>query len=136
MRLRHPQMRFVLLAAAMVAVILLVCLYPFRFEIRHGGINALGALIGSWATAPKPVDFILNIALYMPLGGFGALSFPRSRGRLVRIGIVTLGGSALSVAVELAQYFDRARVTAATDVYANVLGTLLGAVAAVALVRR
>jgi glycopeptide antibiotics resistance protein len=42
----------------------------------------------------------------------------------------------LSIAIELTQYFDAARYTAASDVYANALGSFLGAAAAVALFRR
>jgi len=53
-----------------------------------------------------------------------------------RVALVTGGGALLSIAVELTQYFDRSRYTTATDVYANTLGTFLGAAAAVLLFRR
>ena len=130
-------MRFAILTVAVVVTILFVCLYPFRFSIRHGYINAVGALIGSWAKLPHPIDFILNIALYAPLGVFGALSSsPRSRRPWRRVALVTSGGAVLSIAIELTQYFDAARYTAASDVYANVLGTFLGATAVVLLFRR
>jgi glycopeptide antibiotics resistance protein len=128
---------FALLTAATVATILLVCLYPFRFSIRHGDINAVGALIGSWAKPPEAIDFILNIALYVPLGVFGALSLPpRSQRKWRRVGLVTAGAALLSIAIELTQYFDAARYTAATDVYANALGAFLGAAGVVLLFRR
>jgi hypothetical protein len=128
---------FALLTAAVVGTILFVCLSPFHFSIRHGNINAIGALVGSWAKPPGPIDFILNIVLYAPLGTFGALSLsPRSRRRWRRVAVVTGGGSLLSIAIELAQYFDAARYTAASDVYANVLGTFLGAAGVVLLFRR
>ncbi len=94
----------------------------------------IGALVGSWAKPPQPIDFVLNIALYVPLGVFGALSSPRSQRPWRGVAIVTAGGALLSIAIELAQYFDAARYTAASDVYANVLGTFLGAAAAVAAV--
>ena len=125
-----------ILTAAAVIVILFLCLSPFRFSIRHGNINAVGALVGSWAKPPQPIDFVLNIALYMPLGVFGALSSPRSQRPWRRIALVTAGGALLSIAIELAQYFDAARYTAASDVYANVLGTFLGAAAVAVLFRR
>lgn len=137
MRLRSRETRFAILTAATVVTILFVCLYPFRFSIRHGNIDAVGALIGSWAKPPRPIDFILNIALYVPLGVFGALcSSARSRRPWRRVAVVTVGGTLLSIAVELTQYFDAARYTAATDVYANVLGTFLAAAGVVLLFRR
>lgn len=133
---RSREARYAVLAAAAVAAILVVCLYPFRFAIRHGDIDAVGALIRSWAMPPVPIDFVLNVALYVPLGAFAALSLRRSIAAKFRIGIVTIGGAMLSIAIELAQYFDAARFTAASDVYANVLGTLLAATAAVLVSRR
>jgi hypothetical protein len=127
---------FALLTAVTVITILLVCLYPFRFSIRHGDINAVGALIGSWARPPGPIDFILNISLYAPLGVFGALSLsPRSWRKRRRIAVVTTGAALLSIAVELTQYFDAARYTAASDVYANTLGAFFGAAGVVLLFR-
>ncbi len=128
---------FALLTAATVLVILLGCLYPFRFSVRHGDINAVGALIGSWAKTPQAVDLILNVPLYVPLGVFGALSISRrSQPPWRRVALVTAGGALLSIAIELTQYFDASRYTAATDVYANVLGAFLGAAAVVLLFRR
>ena len=136
MRLPNRRTWFAILTAAAVIVILFLCLSPFRFSIRHGNINAIGALVGSWAKPLQPIDFVLNIALYMPLGVFGALSSPRSQRPWRGVAIITAGGALLSIAIELAQYFDAARYTAASDVYANVLGTFLGAAASRALFRR
>src|SRR3954468_9233030 len=104
---RRRQTQLAILTAATIVTILLVCLYPFRFSVRHGNINAIGALVGRWAKPPEPIDFILNIALYTPLGVFGELSLsPRPRRRWQRIGSVTAGAALLSIAVELTQYFD------------------------------
>jgi VanZ family protein len=136
MWLRSRETRFALLTAAVVITILIVCLYPFRFAVRHSNIDAVSALVGSWARPPSAIDFILNIALYVPLGAFGALSSRRSRRLWRRVAAVTIGGALLSIAIELAQYFDAARYTSATDIYANVLGTFLGSAAIVMLFRR
>jgi glycopeptide antibiotics resistance protein len=136
MWLRSRETRFALLTAAVVITILIVCLYPFRFAVRHGNIDAVSALVGSWVRPPFAIDFILNIALYVPLGAFGALSSRRSRRPWRRVAAVTIGGALLSIAIELAQYFDAARYTSATDIYANVLGTFLGSAAIVMLFRR
>jgi len=136
MRLPNRRTWFAILTAAAVIVILFLCLSPFRFSIRHGNINAIGALVGSWAKPLQPIDFVLNIALYIPLGVFGALSSPRRQRPLRGVAILTAGGALLSIAIELAQYFDAARYTAASDVYANVLGTFFGAAAVAVLFRR
>jgi glycopeptide antibiotics resistance protein len=136
MQLLRGRTWFAILTAAVVVAILFLCLEPFRFSIRHGNINAVGALVGSWAKPLQPIDFALNIALYLPLGVFGALSSPWRQRPWRRVALVTAGGALLSIAIELTQYFDVARYTAATDVYANVLGTFLGAAAAVLPFRR
>jgi glycopeptide antibiotics resistance protein len=136
MWLRSRETRFALLTAVVVITILIVCLYPFRFAVRHGNIEAVSALVGSWVRPPFAIDFILNIALYVPLGAFGALSSRRSRRPWRRVAAVTIGGALLSIAIELTQYFDASRYTSATDVYANGFGTFLGAAVVVLLFRR
>jgi VanZ family protein len=85
-------------------------------------------LVGSWADRPGAGDFISNILLYLPLGVFGALVFADGVGAPWRIGIVFLLGASLSVSMELTQYYDEGRVTAASDAYSNAIGAFLGAV--------
>jgi VanZ family protein len=77
---------------------------------------------------PRRGDFISNIFFYLPLGFFGSLAVAGSGRTLPRILLVTLAGGLLSTTMELAQYYIAARVSAADDVYANLIGTLLGAV--------
>jgi VanZ family protein len=48
---------------------------------------------------------------------------------LPRILLVALAGGLLSTTMELAQYYIAERVSAADDVYANLIGTVLGAIA-------
>jgi VanZ family protein len=67
----------------------------------------------------------------MPLGFFGMLSFSRRVGFWPRLFLVVAGGAALSVTMELIQYYDVGRDTDATDVYANTIGTLIGAPVAI-----
>ena len=64
---------------------------------------------------------------YTPLGFFAILAIGSRIGGLLRIALVVATGTALSTSMELAQYYDPGRVTSATDVYANVVGTALGA---------
>jgi VanZ family protein len=115
-------------AAIIVAVILYGSLYPFTFYKPEGGIGSLKHLAQSWAETPGRGDFIANIFLYLPLGFFGSLAVAGSGRTLRRILLVTLTGGLLSATMELAQYYIVGRVSAADDVYANVIGTVLGAV--------
>src|SRR6202022_5013250 len=85
-------------------------------------------LAQSWADPPGRGDFIANIFLYLPLGFFLSLALAGSGRALPRILLVTLAGGALSTTMELTQYYIAGRVSAADDVYANLIGTLLGAI--------
>ena len=111
----------------MAIVIVYGSLYPFDFSVPTGGPGPVSVLLGSWADRPSRGDFLANILLYMPLGFFGMLSFPRSVGFWRRLLLVVAGGAALSVTMELTQYYDVGRDTEATDVYANTIGTLIAA---------
>ena len=68
--------------------------------------------------------------LYVPLGFFFCLTGDRKRAWAARLGVAVLCGFVLSLAVELTQYYDSDRDTEATDLYANTLGTLIGAIPA------
>ncbi|MBV8936854.1 MAG: VanZ family protein [Alphaproteobacteria bacterium] len=115
--------------AIIVAVIVYGSLYPFTFRRPEAGAGPLRNLLQSWAETPHRGDFVANVFLYLPLGFFGSLA-SAGRGRaLPRVMLVTLAGGALSVTMELAQYFIAERVSAAVDVYANLTGTMLGAMA-------
>jgi VanZ family protein len=119
----------VLVLAIVTVGIVLGSLYPFAFRIPAHGIGPVRTLLQSWAEVPGRGDFSLNILLYIPFGMFAVLSLRHRTNFGRRLPVVITCGGALSVALELAQYFDDGRVTSATDVYANVLGTTAGAVA-------
>jgi VanZ family protein len=115
--------------AIIVAVIVYGSLYPFTFRQPEGGTGPLRNLLQSWADTPHRGDFVANVFFYLPLGFFGSLA-SAGRGRVIpRIMLVALAGAALSVAMELAQYYLAERVSAADDVYANLTGMILGAIA-------
>jgi VanZ family protein len=119
---------FLIAAAIIVAVILYGSLYPFTFYQPEDGVGPLQHLLQSWAETPGRGDFAANIFLYLPLGFFGSLAFAGSGRTVPRILLVTLAGGLLSTTMELAQYYIAERVSAADDVYANLIGTLLGAI--------
>lgn len=115
--------------AISASLILYGSLYPFEFRAPENGAGAVATLLGGWDHRPGRGDFLSNILLYVPLGFFGVLAASRAWGAARRAALATLLGTALSVCVELVQYFDAGRQTTTTDVYANVAGTALGALA-------
>jgi VanZ family protein len=120
---------FLFATAVVIAVIVYGSLYPFAFRPPVIGFGrAARALLESWADAPSRGDFIANVALYMPLGFFAILAIGRGVGTAKRIALAILTGALLSTCMELTQYYDDGRQTAATDLYANVVGTALGAI--------
>lgn len=119
--------RFLILTALVVAVIAYGSLYPFAPQVPAEGSGALATLLRSWGTMPSSrSDFVANILLYMPLGWFGILSMPPRIGVAIRFLLIVIGGTLLSLTMELAQYYDAGRVTSFDDVYSNVLGTMTG----------
>lgn len=120
-----------IVTAIVVMVIIYGSLYPFEFSVPAGGRGPFDALINSWATRPAASDFLANILLYMPLGCFAVLSFPRNVSLWLRLPVVIAAGALLSATMELTQYYDIGRDTAATDLYANTIGTLIGAPVAI-----
>jgi len=119
---------FLIAAAIIVAVILYGSLYPFTFYQPEGGVGPLRNLVRSWAETPGRGDFVANIFFYLPLGFFGSLAFAGSGRTFRRLLLVTFAGGLLSTTMELAQYYIAGRVSAADDVYANLIGTVFGAI--------
>jgi hypothetical protein len=81
----------------------------------------------------RPVSFgrdaLRNVAAFVPLGLFAVIAARRrgwAAGRSALVGAVVLG-AATSLGIELVQVELPARVSSATDLVANVLGTSLGA---------
>ena len=118
-----------MLLAIVVAGIVLGSLYPFDFRVPAHGDGPVATLLAGWARRPGRGDLFANILLYMPFGLCALLAMRRPAGIAPRLVLEILAGGALSVAMELSQYFDADRVTTATDVYANLLGTAIGALA-------
>jgi hypothetical protein len=115
--------------AVVAAVIIYGSIYPFVFREPIDGFGgAVRTLVESWADRPSRSDFIANILLYMPFGFCAILAAGKGVGTLRWMALVILCGALLSTCVELVQYFDEGRVTSASDVYANSIGTALGAI--------
>jgi len=116
-----------LVTVAIVAIILHGSLYPYAFRVPSGAGNPVATLIGTWAMPPRSFgDLVANVLLYVPFGLLTALAL----GRDARIWLVTLAGLALCTGIEVLQFYDQGRVSNASDIYLNTVGTLAGAVAA------
>ncbi len=125
-----------LIAAVVVAVIVYGSLYPFVFRAHgNGGLGvAIAALLATWATPTGRGDIISNVLLYVPLGLF-AVNALAGLPRALRVALATALGLVICTAVELIQFYEAARDSTMSDVYCNTVGTLLGAIAGVALHR-
>lgn len=115
------------LLLAVIALIAYGSLYPFNFKpdaIQGGVLQALRQL--SWARAGRD-DRIANVLLYLPLGFCLFLWLAMRLRRDLAVIVATLGGSLLSLCVEVAQVYISIRVPSFRDLALNALGTLLGA---------
>ncbi len=111
--------------AIVVAIILYGSLYPFVFRHSVHGVGPMRTLFQTWTQTPRRGDFVANILFYVPFGLFASLA--RRMRALPAVWIATVCGALLSISMEFAQYYVAGRVTSATDVYANIIGTALGA---------
>jgi VanZ family protein len=127
-RSRRPKAKilFAIVTVGVAVIILHGSLYPYDFHAAPANSGPLSTLLGTWAMPPTSLgDLLANFLLYVPLGLFMSLAV----GTRGRIWIVTLAGLLLCTGVELLQFYDAGRVTNASDVYLNTLGTWAGAAA-------
>jgi VanZ family protein len=131
--------RFIRRYGLAVAVMLLIAygsLYPFRFHGTGTFSTDLAHFLASWREAPQSRgDVLANLLLYIPLGLTVTLALSQgNRGwgvpRYVAALLAILAGTALSLSIELAQFYDTSRVSAFSDFALNVVGSLIGAVVA------
>jgi VanZ family protein len=120
----YPQ---AIVTAGLAVIIAYGSLYPFEFSLPKAGPGPVQALLRTWANTPGRGDFLANVLLYIPLGFFAVLTPGQRYTAIYRCLGALLLGILLSISMELAQYYDVGRDTQATDIYANVAGTVLGA---------
>jgi VanZ family protein len=121
-----------MIAAGALAIIIFGSLYPFDFYANPNPAGPFAALIATYDIPGGRGDLIANILLYMPLGFFLVLALS-SRPRFKHVLVVIIAGWMLSTGIELTQFYDRGRFSSLSDIYANVAGTGLGAVAGIIL---
>lgn len=127
------------LAEAYAALIVYASLYPFS-GWRDQGIAPWAFLASPWTRYWTWFDFASNVGGYVPLGFLLGLSLLRrgamrfaATGNPSAIAFATLAGAVLSLAMEALQSYLPDRVPSNIDFALNILGTLIGAVAAVSL---
>jgi len=116
-----------LLLAVVVALILYVSLWPFRFGADGPGVvETLRQL--TWARASRG-DMFNNVLLYVPLGFCMALLAEPRFGRAGALLAGAVGGALLSLAMEISQASITLRVPSLTDLSLNTAGSFAGAIA-------
>jgi len=115
------------LAWLYAALIVYASLYPF-VGWRVPGVSPLAFLVLPWSRWWTAFDLVANLVGYIPLGAlvFGAL-VRTGRRPAVAVLVATLGGTALSLALELLQNFLPQRVASNVDLGLNAAGAALGA---------
>ncbi len=115
---------------AFVVIIVYGSLYPFRFYHNPDPAGPFRALLSTWHAPAERSDLLANFILYFPLGFFAVRS---SRWRsLYAFIVVVAAGLALSMGSELLQFYEALRFSQLSDVYANTVGTIFGALAGIA----
>jgi VanZ family protein len=122
------------IAAGIAVVILYGSFYPFAFYLHHDPRGPVGVLLASGFEIASRDDFVANVLLYLPIGFFAVYVIQRRT--LTAIVAATTAGLALSLLVELVQFYDRGRFQELSDVYSNTMGALLGATAGAVARRR
>jgi glycopeptide antibiotics resistance protein len=113
-----------LLLAVVVALVLYVSLYPFRFHAEAPAIlDTLREL--NWARAGRS-DMFNNVLLYVPFGFCLVLLLEPRLGRTWSIVLGALCGALLSLGIEVTQASITPRVPSLTDLSLNAAGALLG----------
>jgi glycopeptide antibiotics resistance protein len=115
-----------LLLAVVVALIVYVSLFPFRFAADGPSmVEALGRL--TWARAGRS-EMLNNVLLYLPFGFCAALLVEPRFGRIPGLLAAALAGAMLSLCMELLQASVEVRVSSLKDLSLNSLGAFAGAI--------
>jgi VanZ family protein len=121
-------------AAGIAAVILYGSLFPFHFQAVAVPGGPLTALLSTWKIPDDRGDSISNFLLYLPFGFFSVRAL-RTLPRWAAAALITWAGLALSMCIEMVQFYIPGRDSAMADVYTNTAGAFAGALVAVYLQR-
>lgn len=133
-RLRLRSAARVLLLPYLVALGLIVWLPGQDAEAVTGVVATMARMLEGWGVPfdlGYPVlEFIANIALFVPFGALVAMAWPA-----LQAWKVIVAGAATSIVIEVVQIALPTRFPTVSDVIANTLGAAVG-VAVVAVLRR
>lgn len=120
------------LALGYAALVVYGTLFPLAEWVSpaSGWINPITA---GWPPSVSRADLLVNLLAYVPLGLFLALWLRPRAGALPSLVLAMLGGTALSLVLEILQSALPSRVPSPVDWLANSAGTLAGALAAALL---
>ena len=112
------------LLSAYVLFLLDLALLQFPSRDPVPNVVPLRSIIGDWRSGGFPfvVNFLGNIAAFVPIGMIPPLAWPRRAGA----GKSALFSLALSAMIESVQYLSGRRVADVDDLILNTLGGLLG----------
>jgi len=114
-----------------VTVIYYGSLYPFELRPLEAPEHAITYLLGTTGEWDRAGDLVSNILLYLPCGLFGMLAL---KGRVptgISILLAALTGTLISASVEFLQCYAEYRNPTFGDIYANAIGSAVGAGAGV-----
>lgn len=131
---RLPRLRLYI-AVAYTLLVLHASLTPFA-GWRDSGALLWAYLSAAWPRYYTAFDLATNILAYAPLGFFWGAALQARLPRGLSALLVVLIGGGLSLGLETLQNFLPSRVPSNLDLGCNILGTLLGALAAAAVGRK
>lgn len=103
-------------------------LYPFA-QWRDPGVSVWAFLLAPLPQYWTGFDLAINAAGYVPLGGLVALGFLRTHRSANPVVLTVVLAALMSLCMETLQNYLPARVASKEDLFLNVLGAWLGAVA-------
>jgi VanZ family protein len=121
----EPQNRILLLSLLGIAYL---TLFPFSFNFAVTRVfHKLPFLLGGSGKRSTPLDFFLNVLLFIPFGFGVCAKLHRTGGRRWTSFLLALvAGAVLSYVVELLQFYIPARDSGWEDVISNTAGSVAG----------
>jgi VanZ family protein len=108
-------------------------LFPFEYRERYYPSGPVVYLLSTWHDWDHRGDLLSNILLYIPFGFFLTYALPPRLSGNTRAILATAAGTLMAACIEVIQFHDLGRVTSMGDVYANGIGSAVGAAAAAAI---
>ena len=113
---------------ASIAGILLLTLYPFRFNCQpYGSSTTFPFLLGKSGKQPALREAFLNVLLFVPFGfGLSRKLWNQGRSRVKTFLLVLGAGALLSYSIEFMQFYIPPRDSGWHDIFTNTTGAAFG----------